>query len=443
MIVEISSEFKEYEVDGKNRYHDYHQLTRHRYSILGTISGYGRRWFVKSLIPEIADSSSAIRSLKKEFEILLTLSHPGIVRAIELIDIPEVGPSIILEYIEGYTLDKVPKMSAVQRRALALQLIDALEYLHSKGVTHGDLKPENIMVKSHPSTHPSLKIIDFNLADSEEYTFDKEAGGNRKYAAPEQFDPGYRLCPSADVYSLGLLLEELNLGITWKNAIRKSLRKNPSRRLPDASAIKLQYNNDKKNVRILISFLFLICSVLLLFVFLLPSANSENKESLTAAPATNQKQVNDPEELTPNDVNSGILAPETPGVKTPENVMLPNSGEKIEKVVDKASTDKSEFEFLDSLRKVKETQIKQIFKQCKQEISAIASDTSLSASQKNNKITNLYMASYDKAVNRFGEFVYQCPPEKIMNPPEEWKYFLSQADFIDFSSFVGSIKESL
>lgn len=448
--MEAFSEFKESDVHGMDKYHDYHLLSRHRHSILGTISGYGRRWFVKSLIPEIADSTSSLRSLNKEFEILLSLSHPGIVRAIELIDIPEAGPSIIMEYIEGYTLDKAPEMTRTQRESLALQLIDALGYLHSKGVTHGDLKPENIMVKGLGAGHPSLKIIDFNLADSDEYNFDKEAGGNRKYAAPEQFSPGYRLRPSADVYSLGLLLKELNLGPTWTPTIGRCLKASPEKRLPDAAAVKRHYFKDKKNIRILGILAFLICVAACCLIFV-PGEKTEIVESqisqilpAMAAPSAPPASDSITKEIPPAETTSESPSEQLASIPKIENEALPETKTAaVESSVPVETHSPSKFEYLDSIRKEKELQIQQIFSRHQQEIQATLADSTLSNTKKTAKINSLYSSAFNKALFRFGEFLDQCPPESVKNPPAPWKRFISQSDFEDFNNFVVEIKKSL
>lgn len=206
-------------------------------SRLGTISRYERRFFVKSLVPEYADHNLYRLQLNKEFKMLMELNHPGIVRVYELCDIPEIGYSILMEYLQGENLSKYLKHhpSGNERRRIADSIVDALEYVHSKGVIHGDLKPDNIMV--NPQTL-SVKLIDFGLSDTEDYTLLKIPGGTRDYVPPESKMPGYKINQKSDVYALGRVIQNLKPGLPYMLAARRAYMSNSKKRLADALAFK-------------------------------------------------------------------------------------------------------------------------------------------------------------------------------------------------------------
>lgn len=206
-------------------------------SRLGTISRYDRRFFVKSLVPECADMHLYRLMLRKEFKMLMELNHPGVVRVYELCDIPEIGFSILMEYLSGETLTAFLKQSPPRgmRRRVADSLVEALEYVHAHGVAHGDLKPDNIMVNPRDC---SVKLIDFGLSDTDDFTVLKIPGGTRPYAPPESGRPGYRTSMTSDIYSLGKVLEDLRLGPAYRLAIRRACAPDPSDRPEDASEFR-------------------------------------------------------------------------------------------------------------------------------------------------------------------------------------------------------------
>lgn len=206
-------------------------------SRLGTISRYDRRFFVKSLVPEYADMHLYRLQLLKEFKMLMELNHPGIVRVYELCEIPEIGFSILMEYLPGETLADFLAQSPprARRRRIADYLIEALEYVHAHGVTHGDLKPDNIMVNPRDCT---VKLIDFGLSDTDDFTVLKIPGGTRPYAPPESVKPGYRTSMSSDIYSLGRLMGDLRPGLPYRLAMRRACRANPADRPVDATEFR-------------------------------------------------------------------------------------------------------------------------------------------------------------------------------------------------------------
>lgn len=169
---------------------------------------YGRRWILKGINPESADDVLARQQLLKEFEILSALSHPGIVRFSGIEEVDGLGLCIIMEWIEGPTLEEALKQgvfSRHDRRRLMLEIVEAVAYLHSKGVVHRDLKPSNIMVRQNGL---SAVIIDFGLADTDAFTVVKYPAGTKGYVSERQ-QQADTPDTSDDVYSLGVVMSSL------------------------------------------------------------------------------------------------------------------------------------------------------------------------------------------------------------------------------------------
>ncbi len=170
---------------------------------------YGKRYVLKTLKEGYRNEQLYRQALRKEFEIGINLDHPNIRRTIGYEDIPGVGESIILEYVDGEALSDSVSNGKVTRenvRLICRQIAEALQYLHAKQVIHRDLKPRNILLTY---TGEVVKLIDFGLSDSETFLIVKNPGGTKSYMAPEQREKGIRPSVESDIYSLGKVVSEL------------------------------------------------------------------------------------------------------------------------------------------------------------------------------------------------------------------------------------------
>ncbi len=130
-----------------------------------------------------------------------------------------------MDYLDGVALSdvigegkRIPFERAVH---IFIQIVDALEHAHGKGVIHRDLKPSNIILVRHDSDYDFVKIVDFGIAkllnqegpESVKLTQTGEVFGSPLYMSPEQ-SRGEKLDARSDIYSMGCLMYEALAGVT-------------------------------------------------------------------------------------------------------------------------------------------------------------------------------------------------------------------------------------
>lgn len=165
---------------------------------------YGKYFVLKGLKSEYRDREEFRSLLRKEFEIMVQLDHPNIVRVYSLEEVADMGLCIVMEYVDGVPLDRwLATQPPVRMRRRAMeQLLEAMGHWHSRQIVHRDLKPSNVLVTRNGT---NVRVIDFGLADADYYAVLKEPAYTLSYASPEQIEGGELDCRS-DIYSFGRLL---------------------------------------------------------------------------------------------------------------------------------------------------------------------------------------------------------------------------------------------
>lgn len=154
------------------------------------------------------DAQSLRLALAHEFRMLAGLRHPHIISVLDYGFDRERRPFFTMELLEGAqtVIDAGADLPPPQRVALLIQALEALAYLHRRGVVHHDLKPANILVADG-----RLRLLDFGLAVVSSQQRADDSFGTMLYLAPEVLD-GEPYTEAADLYSLGVLAYELLVG---------------------------------------------------------------------------------------------------------------------------------------------------------------------------------------------------------------------------------------
>ena len=181
---------------------------------LGVHPRLEQRVAVKVLDPELARYEDLRERFVQEARIQIGLQHHNVVRVLTA-DIDGDHPALIMEYVEGQSLDRLLKerggLPLEEARPLMEQILAAVGHAHRKGVVHRDLKPSNIMI----SPEGTAKVMDFGLAKvlgGAKLTRTGATMGTPHYMAPEQVLGRKDIDRRADIYSLGATFYELLVG---------------------------------------------------------------------------------------------------------------------------------------------------------------------------------------------------------------------------------------
>jgi serine/threonine-protein kinase len=183
----------------------------------------GRQVVVKVMHDNIAADPKFRDRFERETLTMATFTHPYAVTLYDAsLDDPQ-GPCIVMEYIDGITLDQMVannkgRLSPGRVGRILGQLCEVLQAAHNKGVIHRDLKPANLMIVEPDTPYEKVKVMDFGLAKLVEGPLRTAnsstpdfAVGTPAYICPEQVR-GEPMDHRGDLYSVGIMLYELLTG---------------------------------------------------------------------------------------------------------------------------------------------------------------------------------------------------------------------------------------
>ena len=193
----------------------------------------GDRVAIKVLPPEVRNNAEWLRRFRREGQAARRFRHPNSVTVYDLRTAADGTIYMVMEYVEGHTLDHELKtrgrFTAAESLEILTPIMSVLDTAHSMGVVHRDLKPENIMVwKGSEGGQPVVKLLDLGIAKMREIAGGDNGGntaltmagqvlGTPYYMSPEQWgeiprDGSIEIDGRADIYSLGLVFYEMIAG---------------------------------------------------------------------------------------------------------------------------------------------------------------------------------------------------------------------------------------
>ena len=195
---------------------------------------YGQMHFIKRVRPDRMADPVCRQALRKEFMVGYAMDHPGVVRYLRYED-----DTVYQEYIDGDTIGHLITAHdpAIDVKGFAIgfcrQLLQAVGYLHSRGVVHLDIKPDNIMVTRLGA---QVKLVDLGCCRTAVH--DNTPGSSPGYSAPEQeegADAGF----ATDIYQVGVVMDLLTSHLgqrrRWRRFIARATAADPAARFADTA----------------------------------------------------------------------------------------------------------------------------------------------------------------------------------------------------------------
>jgi serine/threonine-protein kinase len=170
----------------------------------------GKRYALKVVKRQDADDDIYIAQARVEYEVAQKLNHPAIAKVydsrVKRSWFKVSGIELLLEYVDGKTLDEIEAPDMGQLVLVFNQVASAMTHMHRRGVYHGDLKPSNIML----SKNGQVKLIDFGTAWIRGQEKNR-VQGTPQYMAPEQVTEKV-IDERTDIYNLGATMYRMFTG---------------------------------------------------------------------------------------------------------------------------------------------------------------------------------------------------------------------------------------
>jgi len=221
------------------------QLLKNRYRVDAEL-GEGGQAMVYRATDELLRRSVVIKVMRaegrrnqwlksrfeREMKALASIDHPGVVGIIDVGELEDTSPFLVIQYIPGLSLREAlshGSMTPVRVAEVVRQMASALHAAHAAGIAHRDLKPENVMLHSRGGSDETVKLIDFGIAkidrdDVSPSTTTIMVAGTVRYMAPEQFEGKHST--ASDIYAMALIVCEM---LSGRPDIRSLPRSTPSR----------------------------------------------------------------------------------------------------------------------------------------------------------------------------------------------------------------------
>jgi tRNA A-37 threonylcarbamoyl transferase component Bud32 len=240
-------------IDGERRGARRGDMIGHRYIVEGQIGrgGMGRvlrvrhqvlgKPFALKLIKAPIATQARMREMfYREARLASAMTHDNVCTIVDFGDDPVFGLFMVMELLEGRTLHHkirhdgkfAPKVAC----DVMWQIGEAVRYIHSRAIIHGDIKSENILLTRAPDRRRVVKLLDFGLARPDVGIRTERIEGTPEYLAPERIRDGAPASAASDIYALGILFYELLVGdLPFRGTVEEVFRQHMELRVPRPS----------------------------------------------------------------------------------------------------------------------------------------------------------------------------------------------------------------
>lgn len=212
----------------------------------------------------VVQDGMSIEILRREYQLGCNLSHCSIVNTFDFVENTPLGPAIVMEYIEGDTLAAFlnRKPSRAARFVVLNDILNAMDYLHHRGIRHNDLKASNIIV----SADGYARIIDFGFSVSDDSVYKQCIGGSVGHTAPEILSGEGDVGIASDIYSLGKIVQML-FPNSYRSVVARACHSNPDRRYANLEALRGALARAKRRPYFVFVALFVVVALSAFFLF--------------------------------------------------------------------------------------------------------------------------------------------------------------------------------
>jgi len=183
----------------------------------------GRRVALKVVHKEYSSNAVAIERFQQEAKVAATIGHINICEVMDFGVTDDGLAYIVMEYLEGESLATIlgreRRLPVDVAMSILMQIMDALEEVHAKGILHRDLKPENVFITNIKGHGAVVKILDFGISkvmkpgsDSMRLTQTGAMVGTPYYMSPEHVRAKGDIDQRTDLYACGVILYEMVTG---------------------------------------------------------------------------------------------------------------------------------------------------------------------------------------------------------------------------------------
>ena len=209
-----------------NRYRDIEQIGAGAMGLVfkATDKTLDRNVALKLLHPDFLPNADGLTRFKREAQNVARLSHPNIVTIYDFGVTPNSVPYLVMEYLNGSSLEDVlvreRQIHPKQALKIFKQVCESLVHAHGKGIIHRDIKPSNMMFQMIDPNLYVIKLLDFGISkwlqqpneDGKDITRSGEVFGSPLYMSPEQ-SLGLPVDHRSDIFSIGYIFYECVTGI--------------------------------------------------------------------------------------------------------------------------------------------------------------------------------------------------------------------------------------